>query len=42
MGCGNASSAEAKERPKQFSEMTKEEKEQAKKLMEEQDKDLKE
>ena len=42
MGCGDASSSATKERPKQFSEMTKEEKEQAKKLMEEQDKDLKE
>ena len=42
MGCGGDASASAKERPKQFSEMTKEEKEKAKKLMEEQDKDLKE
>ena len=42
MGCGGNASATSKERPKQFSEMTKEEKENAKKLMAEQDKDLKE
>ena len=42
MGCGGASAAGEKERPKQFSEMSKEEKEKAKKQMEEQDKDLKE
>ena len=40
MGCGNA--GETNKRAKQFSEMTKEEKENAKKLMAEQDKDLKE
>ena len=40
MGCGNA--GETNKRAKQFSEMTEEEKENAKKIMAEQDKDLKE